>query len=265
MNTLRVLALGDIVGRMGRETVKRVLPGLRKELQIDLVIAQAENLAHGIGVTRETLEDVRQAGIDLFTGGNHIFQKQGREVLADPKARLLRPANYHDVPGTGWTVFEMAGEHVAVINLQGQVFMKEAVDNPFRLLDAILQQLPGDVKIILVDFHAEATSEKVAMGLHADGRVSAVWGTHTQVPTADQRVLLGGTGVVTDLGMCGSRNGVIGVAKEGIIRSFLTGVSEQHVIPEAGPAMFNACLFEINPKTGQCMSVNRIDREVTIG
>lgn len=269
-NTLRVLALGDIVGKIGRQAVLKILPGLRAEMKFDLVVAQAENLAHGIGVTRDTLEEVRAAGIDVFTGGNHIFQKQGRELLADPVARLLRPANYPEAPGTGWAIFPVANVKVALINLQGQVFMKENVNNPFTLLETILQGLPQDVSVILVDFHAEATSEKVAMGWQADthpaGRqISAVWGTHTQVPTADARVLPGGTGRVTDLGMNGVRDGVIGVEKDGILRTFRTGLSEQHVIPDTGAGVFNACLFEIDSETGKCLQVNRIDREVTIG
>ncbi|MEK7540430.1 MAG: TIGR00282 family metallophosphoesterase [Patescibacteria group bacterium] len=270
VNTLRVLALGDIVGKIGRQAVLQLLPGVKAEMKVNLVVAQAENLAHGIGVTRDTLEEVRAAGIDVFTGGNHVFQKQGREVLADPAARLLRPANYPEAPGTGWAIFPVGGVKVALINLQGQVFMKETVNNPFTLLETILKGLPQDIAVILVDFHAEATSEKVAMGWQADlqaaGRqVSAVWGTHTQVPTADARVLPGGTGCVTDLGMSGVRDGVIGVAKDGILRTFRTGLSEQHVIPDTGVAVFNACLFEINSETGKCLLVNRIDREVTIG
>lgn len=268
--TLRVLALGDVVGKIGRQAVLNVLPGLRQEMKLDLVIAQAENLAHGIGVTRDTLEEIRAAGIDVFTGGNHIFQKQGRELLADPTARLLRPANYPEAPGTGWTTFPVGEVKVALINLQGQVFMKETVNNPFTLLETILKGLPQDVKVVLIDFHAEATSEKVAMGWQADAKstgrqISAVWGTHTQVPTADARVLLGGTGCVTDLGMSGARDSVIGVEKEGILRTFSTGLSEQHVIPETGAAVFNACLFEIDSVTGKCLSVSRIDREVQVG
>lgn len=268
--TLRVLALGDIVGKIGRQAVLHILPGLRQELHIDLVVAQAENLAHGIGVTRETVEEVRAAGIDVFSGGNHIFQKQGRELLADPGMRLLRPANYPEAPGTGWAIFPVGGVKVALINLQGQVFMKENVNNPFTLLETILQGLPQDVKVVLVDFHAEATSEKVAMGWQGDAQptrrqVSAVWGTHTQVPTADARVLPNGTGFVTDLGMSGIRDGVIGVEKDGILRTFNTGLSEQHVIPETGPAVFNACLFEVDRETGRTLAVNRIDRETQIG
>lgn len=270
MKTLRVLALGDVVGKIGRQAVLSVLPGLREELKIDLVVAQAENLAHGIGVTRDTLEDIRAAGIDVFTGGNHIFQKQGRELLADPATRLLRPANYPEAPGTGWAIFPVGDVKVALINLQGQVFMKENVNNPFTLLETILQGLPQDVKVVLLDFHAEATSEKVAMGWQGDAQpagrqVSAVWGTHTQVPTADARVLPNGTGFVTDLGMSGIRDGVIGVEKNGILRTFTSGLSEQHVIPETGVAVFNACLFEIDNATGKCVSVNRIDREVQVG
>lgn len=264
-NALRVLALGDIVGRIGRDTVKQFLPDIRKKFNVDLVVGQAENLAHGIGVTRETLQEARAAGIDVFTGGNHVFQKQGRELVEDPSAGLLRPANYPEAPGTGWTVFPVNGTQVALLNLQGQVFMKENVNNPFQTLDTLIKQLPRKVKVILLDFHAEATSEKVAMGWHAEGRLSAVWGTHTQVPTADARILPKGTGVVTDLGMNGVSDGVIGVEKEGIVRSFLSGLSEQHIIPQTGPVMFNSCLFEIDTQSGQCLSIQRIDRAGVIG
>lgn len=262
---MRVLALGDIVGKIGRQAVLKLLPGIKTEYKVDLVIAQAENLAHGIGVTRDTLEEVRAAGIDLFTGGNHIFQKQGRELVADPSARLLRPANYPEAPGTGWVVFPWMGIQLVLINLQGQVFMKEAVNNPFNMLDNILKGLPQEVKVVLIDFHAEATSEKVAMGWHVDGRASAVWGTHIQVPTADARVLSKGTGFVTDLGMSGIRDGVIGVEKDGILRTFVSGLSEQHVIPEVGMAVMNGVLFEIDPVTGTCLKAERIDRQVQIG
>lgn len=261
------------MGKIGRQVVLQLLPDLKKDLAIDVVVAQAENLAHGIGITRETLAEVRDAGIDLFTGGNHIFQKQGREMLADATCGVLRPANYPEAPGTGWTILEhrLASGlliKLGVINLQGQVFMKEPVNNPFTMLEAILKQVPPDVKCILVDFHAEATSEKVAMGWQAanqNRQISAVWGTHTQVPTSDARVLPGGVGAVTDVGMNGLRDGVIGVEKDGILRAFLTGLTEQHVIPETGIGVFNGVLFEIQPETGACVSVARIDREVKVG
>lgn len=265
MDTLRVLALGDIVGRMGREAVLKVLPQVRQEEKIDLVVAQAENLAHGIGVTEVTLNEVRSAGIDVFTGGNHIFQKQGLTLVEDPSMRLLRPANYEHKPGTGWTVFEIAGVKVALINLIGQVFMKDQVSNPFVLLNSILESVPKDVRIRLLDFHAEATSEKVAMGWHAEGRLSAVWGTHTQVPTADARVLPQGTGFVTDLGMSGARDSVIGVEKEGIVRAFLEGKAGGHVMPDTGVAVVQGVVFEIAVANGTCVSANRIDRQVQIG
>lgn len=263
--TLRVLALGDIVGRIGRDAVLKVLPEVRQQEKIDLVVAQAENLAHGIGVTRETLEEVRRAGIDVFTGGNHIFQKQGMSLVEDPTMRLLRPANYENRPGTGWTVFEVAGVKVVLINLQGQVFMKDEVSNPFVMLNSLLDTVPRDALVRLLDFHAEATSEKVAMGWHADGRLSAVWGTHTQVPTADARVLPQGTGFVTDLGMSGARDSVIGVEKEGIVRTFLGEKGSAHVMPESGIAVVQGTAFEIDVATGKCLTAKRIDREVQIG
>lgn len=263
--TLRVLALGDIVGRMGREAVLKVLPEVRREEKIDVVIAQAENLAHGIGVTKETLNEVRTAGIDIFTGGNHIFQKQGLSLVEDPTMHLLRPANYEHKPGTGWAVFDVAGTKVVLMNLQGQVFMKDEVSNPFVMLNHLLETVPRDAKIRLLDFHAEATSEKVAMGWHADSRLSATWGTHTQIPTADARVLPQGTGFVTDLGMSGARDSVIGVEKEGIVRAFLDGKSNGHVMPQSGVAVVQGVLFEIDITSGKCLRVKRIDREVEIG
>ncbi len=256
---MKILFIGDIVGKPGRAIVAQVLPNLKKELAIDVVIANVENLAHGKGVTQKTWDEVRRAGVDIGTGGNHTVSKDdARSLLADPAQPLVRPANYADLPGTGDRTITVQGAEIRVLNLVGQSFMDESVASPFTTADTLLTEKGAPVTIL--DMHAEATSEKVAMGWHVDGRVSAVVGTHTHVPTADSRILPHGTAYVTDAGMCGLRDSIIGVDREAIMPRFLGGEKRRHDIAEHGPAVFNAVLIEVDAH-GHATSIVRVDRE----
>ena len=220
---MRIFFIGDIVGAPGRRAVEELLPRVVDRHLIDLVVANGENAAGGIGITPQVAEHLLNQGVDLLTSGNHIWKHKEIVPYLDETDRLLRPANYPpDTPGRGHTIIETAiGEKAAIINLEGRVFMNP-LECPFRTVDAVLAAIPPDIKITLVDMHAEATSEKLAMGWHLDGRVSAVIGTHTHVQTADERILPGGTGYITDAGMTGPLNSVIGMKKEVILERFLS-------------------------------------------
>jgi metallophosphoesterase (TIGR00282 family) len=219
---MRLLFIGDVVGKPGREAVAAAIPDLRAERMPDLVVANGENVAGGVGVTEETAGELFAAGVDVITLGNHSYRHREVYSYLDSEARIVRPANFRPSnPGRGHTIVEAAGMRVAVINLSGQMHLQ--VDrNPFPAIDELLDSLAGAADAIIVDFHAELTSEKVAMGWHLEGRVSAVLGTHTHVPTADARVLPGGTAHITDVGMTGSRAGVIGVRREQALEAFRT-------------------------------------------
>lgn len=256
---MKILFIGDIVGKPGRAIVTQLLPSLRKKLKIDLVIANVENLAHGKGITQKTWSEMQRAGVDVGTGGNHTVSKDdARALLADPNQPLLRPANYSDIPGTGDRTIEIDKKPIRVLNLVGQSFMDESIASPFATADTLLTEKGSPIAIL--DIHAEATSEKVAMGWHLDGRVSAVIGTHTHVPTADCRILPNGTAYVTDAGMCGLRDSIIGVDRDAIMPRFLGGEKRKHDIAEHGPAVFNAVIIEVDSK-GKAKSITRMDRE----
>ncbi len=245
---MRIVFFGDIVGRVGREGVKRVIPMVKQEWKPDVILANAENLAHGTGITPKVIQEMRQAGIHFFTSGNHVWDKPlGEEVLQDPDPIVIRPANFGKrKSGQGWKVLTIADKKLLVVNLQGTVWMKDEVDNPFRALDLILDQhSPKMYEAIFVDVHAEATSEKVALGWYADGRASVVVGTHTHVPTADARILPGGTAYLTDVGMSGARDSVIGAEKDPIIKRFLGEEGGRFHYAEEGVADVNAMMVEI--------------------
>lgn len=252
---MRVLCIGDIVGKPGRRAVAALLPGLRTEYGIDVVIANGENLAAGRGLTTGTAKEMFAAGVDALTSGNHIWDQ--REIIPhlDTDPRIIRPANYPEgTPGRGITHCH----GLTVINLMGRTFMYE-IDDPFRAADRLLEHAAGPV---LVDMHAEATSEKVAMGWYLDGRVSAVVGTHTHVPTADPRILPKGTAYVTDLGMVGARDSVIGVEVEPVIQKFLTGMPARFTVAESAEVIqFNSVLVEIDERSAKAVSIERVDRE----
>jgi 2',3'-cyclic-nucleotide 2'-phosphodiesterase len=219
---MRLLFIGDVVGGPGRKGFAAAMPALREERLPDLVVVNGENIAGGVGVTEETAKELFEAGADVITLGNHTYRHKDVYPYLDSEPRIIRPANFAaQNPGRGHTIVEAAGMRVAVINLSGEMHM--LIDrNPFIAIDELLDSLAGAADAIIVDFHAELTSEKVAMGWHLDGRVAAVLGTHTHVPTADARVLPGGTAHITDVGMTGSRAGVIGVRREQAIRALRT-------------------------------------------
>ncbi len=219
---MRVLFIGDVVGSPGRRAVRETMPALRERHSPDLIVINGENSAGGMGITERTANDLFAAGADVITSGNHIYRHREAYEFIDREQRLVRPANYpQGNPGRGHTVVAAAGMRVAVVNLSGGVRLTVA-RSPFDTVDAILAQLGGDVDAVIVDFHAEVSSEKVAMGWHLDGRVAAVLGTHTHVPTADGRVLPGGTAFVSDVGMTGPRSSVLGVKPEQVLRQFIT-------------------------------------------
>lgn len=264
---MNILFIGDIVGKPGRTAVKRLLPDLRAELHPDIVIANVENIAHGSGVTKSTLEEVRSAGVDAFTSGNHIWSKpEVLEIMADSSIPLIRPANFPgDAPGTGTRMLQVGTRSLLLVNLMGRVFLKEHLDDPFRALDRILtDSIAQKPDLILVDFHAEVTSEKAAFGFYADGRVCAVVGTHTHIGTADTRILPQGTAYVTDIGMTGPRESVLGVDKDVIIKNFLSQRPVRHEIPDTGTQILNAVLIEADPTTHHATKIQRIDRTVDI-
>ena len=256
---LRVLFIGDIVGRQGRKAVRQLLPGLKQELSIDFTIGNCENAAGGFGLTKKLADELTEAGVDVMTSGNHIWDRKEIVPYLDAMTNVLRPLNYPPgVPGRGRAIYEVGNVKICVVNLMGRVFMR-AIDCPFRAIDDLLSQL-GDVCTI-VDMHAEATSEKIAMGWYLDGRVAAVIGSHTHVQTADERILPGGTAYITDAGMTGPFDSVIGIEKKAIIERFLTGI----------PARFDAAtqdvrfcgvVISIDPKTGRALDIKRLQRSV---
>ena len=267
---MTILFFGDVVGKIGRKAIKKVLPKLKKEYQPDLIMANVENLAHGKGVTERTLQEMLKAGIDVFTSGNHIAKKsEYGKILENEKYPLVRPANYPPaVPGreylktkykTQLTKRGNKDKDIYVINLLGRVFFQDDFDCPFRKFDELEKLLKwGKSDIIIVDFHAEATSEKNAFGWYVDGRASCVLGTHTHVPTADEKILPGGTGYITDVGMVGAADSVIGVKKERVIEQFLTQINQSHELAEKGEVSVNAVLVEIDEKTGKCTGIKRV-------
>lgn len=260
--TARVLFIGDIVGQPGRRILKEMLPGLVEEYAPDLVLANAENAAAGFGITPPLVEELLALGIAVLTSGNHIWDK--KEIvpyLAEhADGRLLRPANYPRLsPGHGLYVGPIRSKRpYAVMNLQGRVFMP-SIDCPFRTADHLLEQIPAEVKIRIVDMHAEATSEKLALGWYLDGRVTAVVGTHTHVPTADETVLPQGTAYITDLGMTGPYDSVIGVDKRAVIGKFLSQVPARFDVAK-GDVRLCAVLIEADADSGRALSIQRIVR-----
>lgn len=255
---MRLLVIGDIVGRSGRRAVKVNVGSLKKECKIDFVIANGENAAGGKGITEEIARELFSYNVDVLTMGNHVWHKREAHEYIDRETNIIRPANYPPgVPGLGAAVYDTPGKtKVGVINLEGRLF-QQALDCPFRKADEILLKLREEARIIIVDFHAETTSEKVAMGWYLSGRVSAVVGTHTHVQTADERILPGGTAYITDLGMTGPLDSVIGVKKEIAIEKFLTQIPQYFEVA-TGLFQFNGVIIEIDESTGEAVTIKRI-------
>ena len=254
---MRVLMIGDIVGKPGRRAVRTLLPGLKNEFGIDLVVANAENSAGGFGLTPGTADELLDAGVDVITTGNHVWDQPEIIPYLDSQAPVLRPLNFPpNLPGRGHLIVQ----DTLVVNLIGRVFMKD-YDCPFRTMDDLLANPRAQAPVTLVDFHCEATSEKGAMGWYLDGRVSAVVGTHTHVGTVDAQVLNEGTAYVTDLGMVGPSRSIIGDDPPPIIERFLTQMNHRMSVAK-GPVRFGSALIDIDSSTGKAKSIQRIDRTV---
>jgi len=262
---LRILFFGDVVGRPGRTAVERYLRSLAVDERPDLVIANAENASGGRGLDPATAEALRDAGIDVITTGNHVWHSREIAAYLDETTRVLRPANYPPgCPGVGWTIVPAGrnGVPVAVVNLIGRVFMGGA-DCPFRVAEEVLEAIGERARVIVVDMHAEATSEKSAMGRFLDGRVSAVIGTHTHIQTADDEILSGGTAYLTDAGMCGPSDSVLGVRADRVIERFLTQMPNRFDVA-AGPTVVQGASIEANMDTGRAVEIHRIRRREQI-
>jgi 2',3'-cyclic-nucleotide 2'-phosphodiesterase len=255
---MKILMIGDVVAKPGRVAVLERIQDLREQHEVDLAIMNAENLAGGFSVTPALCEQLFATGIDVMTSGNHIFDKKEAIDYIRKQPRLVRPANYPpNTPGCGFWTGEVKGTGVAVINVMGRVFMPPS-DDPFRIVDHVLQSLPENTTVRLVDMHAEATSEKVAMGWHLDGRVSAVVGTHTHVQTADERILPQGTAYLTDLGMTGSYAGVIGMNKADVIARF-TSVTARRADHASGQVRICGALIDVDEVTGRARTIERVN------
>jgi 2',3'-cyclic-nucleotide 2'-phosphodiesterase len=255
---VKLLFVGDVVGRPGRTALKRLLPRLVDLHRADYVVVNVENSAGGFGVTPEVLAEIAELPIDCYTTGNHVWdKKEGIEIL-DREPRLLRPANYPEGnPGKGIYVGETAaGVPVATLNLEGRVFMHQ-LDSPFRVADRLLGELPPDVKVVLVDFHADATSEKQALAFYLDGRVSAVLGTHTHVPTADERVLRGGTALLTDVGMTGPYESIIGMRADKVLARFLLQTPAPFEVAKRDVRLA-AAVVDVDETTGKARGIERL-------
>ena len=253
---MNILTIGDVVGVQGCAFVRKHLPNLKKLKNIDLCIANGENSAAGNGITPSSAQYLFDSGVDFITTGNHIYKRREIYEFIDERRDIIRPANlYSGNPGKGTAVIDMGSTQVGVINLMGQAFMNIA-ENPFLCIDALIEELKN-CSIILLDFHAEATSEKRAMGFYLDGRIAAVFGTHTHVQTADEQILPKGTGYITDLGMTGPVNSVLGVTPESSLVWLKNSMPAHYDVPDE-PCMLSGCIFEIDVKQNKCVSVERI-------
>lgn len=261
---IKILFIGDVCGAPGREAVKRVVPQLKKDEQIDLVITNVENLAHGRGATVKTVNEIMGAGVDFMTSGNHIWRNNEFHEVLSGDYPVIRPINYpEDLPGKGFGEIDLGSKgRVLVISLMGLAFFhgERTLSEPFRAIDAFLNQIDiDDYSAIFIDFHAEATSEKLSAGFYLDGRVSAVVGTHTHVPTADERILPGGTAYITDVGMTGPKESVLWVKKEIIFQQNMYPFSPTYEIEEEGPLKFDGVLLEIEGPR-KATSIRRINK-----
>jgi len=254
---VRVLLIGDIVGKTGRKAVKAFLPTLISRFKIDLTVANCENAAGGFGITEKVAAELFGCGIHVMTSGNHIWDKKEAVSLLVKEDRILRPLNYPPgVPGAGSIIYNLNGRKVGVLNVSGRIFMN-TMDCPFRTAEAEVERIRKETEMIIVDLHAEATSEKIAFGRYMDGRVSAVIGTHTHVQTADEQILPKGTAYITDAGMTGPLNSVIGVDTEQIIDKFLTQMPRKFETAK-GIALLSGVMVEIDEKSGRATSIQRL-------
>ncbi len=258
---MRILFIGDVVGRTGRDAVTRHLPELRKNLRIDTVIINGENAAHGFGIKPEVCKGFYEAGADCVTLGNHSWDQKEIIPYIDGDPRLVRPLNYpKGTPGRGHTVLDVGGRKILIVNIMGNLFMKEGLDCPFAVMNEFIKgyTLGKSVQAIFVDFHGEASSEKMAFGHAFDGRISATVGTHTHIPTADAQILPGGTAYQTDAGMTGDYDSVIGMKKEDPVQRFLRKMPTDRLSPAEGEATLCGCVIETDDKTGLAVSIDPV-------
>ena len=257
---MKILAVGDIVGESGVKKLKEQLPKIKKEKNIDFVITNGENSASGMGITEKNFNNIIEAGTNVITMGNHTWgKKEIFKFIDNPK--LLRPANYpKGVPGTGLGIYECNGKKIAVMNLMGRVDINILTENPFIMASDMVKEIQNKVDIIIMDFHAEATAEKIAMGYYLDGRITAMFGTHTHVQTADETILEKGTGYITDIGMTGPKKSVIGMDVSASLKRFETTLPEKYKLAD-GNCMLNGCVFEINDESCRVEKITRVVRK----
>jgi len=259
MNTVRVLLIGDVVGVTGRVMFQKHIDHIRDKHKIDAIIVNGENSSRGRGITSRIVRFFKHNGVDVITTGNHIWHKREIYAYLDQHTDLLRPANFaSSAPGVGMTTFTCKNYVIGVLNIQGRVFMRDLVDCPFRTAESVLSFLKSKTNLIFVDFHAEATSEKMAMGFFLDGKISGLVGTHTHVQTADERILPGGTAYITDLGMVGSFNSMLGMKKEPIIEHFLMQMPVKFSVATSLPVVLCGVVIEIDAQTGKAQKIERI-------
>ncbi len=256
---MRILILGDVVGRPGRRAIRDLVPPFVQDENIDLVIANAENSAGGMGVDIKSAEELLSGGVHVLTSGNHIWKKKEIYPYLENHSYLIRPANYpNGAPGRGWVEWQNEeGLRALIVNVQGRVFMPSNIDDPFRCVDMILREHGRYSPIVIIDMHAEATSEKNAMGWYLDGRVSVVYGTHTHVQTADERILPRGTAYITDLGMCGPLDSVIGIERELVIEGFLSQLPRQFEVAKQN-VVLQGIILEVDESSGKALDIRRI-------
>lgn len=254
---MKILAVGDLVGNTGIKELRKYLGKIKQEKEIDFVIVNGENVAEGMGITEKNFKDITELGVDVITMGNHTWGKKDIFKFIDDE-RIIRPANYPEgVVGKGYNIYEKNGKKIAVINLIGRVDLNILSENPFLKAKSIIEKIEKEVDIIIVDFHAEATAEKIAMGYYLDGKITAIFGTHTHVQTADETILPKGTGYITDIGMTGPKHSVIGMDISASIKRFETTLPERYKIAE-GEGKFNGVVFEVDNDTNKVVKIDRI-------
>lgn len=254
---MRILFIGDIVGKIGREAISNYLPKLKQTYKPTVTIVNAENAAHGKGLTEKIYKSLLREGVDFMTMGNHTYGQRQIYDFIENANRMVRPANFPDeAPGVGMRFIQINEIKLAIINLQGRAFMQD-IDDPFKKADALVTEAKKETDYIFVDFHAETTSEKNAMGWYLDNRVSAVVGTHTHIQTSDERILPGGTGYITDVGMTGYYDGILGINREEVITRFITSLPQRHVVPDEGRSVLSGVIIDLN-KDGKTKRIERI-------
>ena len=254
---MRILFIGDIVGKIGRNAISTYLPKLKQEYRPTVSIVNAENAAHGKGLTEKIYKQLLREGVDFMTMGNHTYGQREIYEFIDEAKRMVRPANFpSEAPGVGMRIIQINDIKLAIINLQGRAFMQD-IDDPFKKADELVKETQNVTPYIFVDFHAETTSEKNAMGWYLDGRVSAVVGTHTHIQTSDNRILPSGTGYITDVGMTGFYDGILGINRDEVIERFITSLPQRHVVPDNGRSVLSGVIIDID-KNGKTTNIERI-------